>query len=265
MSGSVKIGLVAIVCFVAGILVGVGIPSSAVPKEVGVEGRGGRAIDANQEISSIEQAPVSDSSLVETSWNEVSQYARKVSRLDSLKEAGTYLSILPFVGDRINATFILMFDLTKDEVSQLEGALAVSTREYREMQSQAATGGLSADGQKLIVKVPPTPEVGGAIYNRLLNSFTTVLGSDRLVLFNAISRDTFDRSYDSFGLNTVTYEVDLTPAEGSTEQRKIYNLVHSYVAPNGVNKGYGTSRTGLQELKAKFPMVLKFLPPEFKQ
>lgn len=249
-------------CFVLGMMVGTRLPSSEVSQGAApVISREKKAV-SEPKLADVEQGFIAGDSQEEVSANEPSPFARKVARVISFNEHGSYLTVGPYVQDRISPTFLLMFDLTKDEVDRLESAASNASERYQEMQSRVAAGEMNADGSKLIVNVPPTPEAGGILYDDLLATFADVLGPDRFELFNVLSRQSFDQRYDRFGLNTVTYELDLTPIGGYTGQRDIYKLVHSYVAPDGQTKGHGTSQSNLKGLLQSHPLLTRFIPPE---
>ena len=89
----------------------------------------------------------------------------------------------PFQGVGLNPIFVLMLDLSDEEVIELEDALAVAQMRFREIKNQAATGNLSADGKTLVVTVPTMPVAGGMLYDALLDSFASVMGPDRFALF----------------------------------------------------------------------------------
>lgn len=160
----------------------------------------------------------------------------------------------------IDSNLALMLGLTPGEFDRLNAAIQKTYRKFDELAIQRATSRVSADGKTLTVSVPSLAQQGNSLYTGLLQTFENVLGPQRFQLFNAVAGDAFDNSFNSFGVDPVTYVLTLQPAGngGGTPQ---YSVTSSYrqASPSGV--GWRSGSLSLASLDKEYPVLAHFLPP----
>lgn len=164
----------------------------------------------------------------------------------------------------LDPVFVRFFNLTPAEAGRLAGSIKLAQAQYDSMVDAAATGGVSDDGKTLTVTVPSFPAEGGAIHDELLGAFEQVLGPDRFALFNVVTRDQFEQSFNQFGLGKVTYAMELTPTI-IAGARPIYKATRATSGPDGSWGSSSGSVLGAADVKKYFPAMSRFLPPDFGQ
>ena len=170
------------------------------------------------------------------------------------------LSIPVFGQNRVNPHFAQFFELTPDETNRLSAAVAQAAQRMEDLADLHAVGNLDAAAGKLTVNVTAFPAEGGIVYNELLGQFQTVLGPERFAYFNIFFGDTFDQSFDGFGLNQVRYEVDLTPTVTPQGQTN-YSYTRSFVTGDAKGRGQGGGQLPLPLLIKYNPTLKRFIPP----
>jgi hypothetical protein len=102
---------------------------------------------------------------------------------------------------------------------------------------------------------------GGVIYEQLLQTFEGVLGPDRFQSFNALSGETFDNGFGSFGLWSSRYEVSVS-APATVNRAAVYRINMTSTGPNGSSNGNLTMN--LKGLSSQFPVLGHFIPAGFE-
>ena len=168
----------------------------------------------------------------------------------------------PFSGDSFSHEVAILLGLTPTEFDHIDAAIQQTKQRLNDLALNAATAHVSADGKTLIVTVPPLPNEGDSLYANLLNTITQVLGPERFQLFNEITGDTFDSHFDRFGLNPVTYELTLQPADvvGGTPR---YFYRRSYTDANGKSTGWSSATVSRSSLENSYPVLAHFFPSDF--
>ena len=178
-----------------------------------------------------------------------------------IKQGGTTLQMSPFSADGLNIELALVLGLTKEETNRLNAAVAEAKRRLEDASLRAAKGQLSADGQTLVVSVPPLPEEGGAAYAQLLDVFRRTLGEERFRLFSELTGDQLDRSFDRFGLNPVTYELTLKSANQSGENPAYpFKRYFNDAATTG-STGWSGGAISRADIEKTYPVLARYLPP----
>lgn len=186
--------------------------------------------------------------------------------IEWLQASGYHLQVpaIMWPRDKLNPQFIKVFDLSPPEVARLEGSLKLAKEQIDALLSRAATGEISADGAKLTVTVPPQPTEGGVIHDTLLSAFEQVLGPDRFLLFNTMSGDAFEQSFDQFGLATEIFTVDLNP-ERMSGGRPLYQVKKETKGAEGRLNNNSIGRIDAAGVLDFAPPVKRFLPADFGQ
>jgi len=162
--------------------------------------------------------------------------------------------------DKVGPQLVGFFDLTPAETATLNAAVARAAQRMAELSHLHASGKVDETTGKLIVDVAAFPEEGGRVYDELLGQFRSVLGPERFAYFGTFFGDNFDRSYDSFGLHRVRYEVELTPVTTLNGQ-PVHRIERSFVAGDGTGSGRGGGQLPLDRLVEYNPILKRFLPP----
>ena len=188
--------------------------------------------------------------------------------LEWLKARNQHLLMVPF--HPINGAYgfdtqmAIMLGLKPDEYDRLNAAIRQTQQQLNDLAIQAATAHLSPDGKTLQVTVPSLAAGGDALYSSLLNTFAQVLGPDRFQVFNALAGDTFDTSFDRFGLNPTSYVLTLQPLAPAAGP-PLYQVTRNYTDATGKSRGWSNSTYRLPDLQKDLPVLAHFLPPELAQ
>ncbi|MFT3867924.1 MAG: hypothetical protein QM715_05440 [Nibricoccus sp.] len=182
--------------------------------------------------------------------------------LSWLKNNGGYYADIPVFGDRgINPTFIQLFGLSNSEQKILEEAIEGARRHSIEMRTRAAKITEASKGDVLVVEIPTQPEIGGQIYDTLLGSFRSVLGTDRFRYFNFFAGEPFERALDSYGALRNKFEITRMISSNGT----VYFSYKKYHGGPGaeLNNWHGGTLDpdGFAQF---FPEIAPLIPPAFK-
>jgi hypothetical protein len=177
-----------------------------------------------------------------------------------LKQNGILPYVVIFNSDSLHPLFARMFGLSPAETDQLSTAIKSAKRNLDDIAMKAATAKTAPDGSTVVVTVEGSSVEGGAVYAKLLNTFTNVLGPERYAQFSALAGETFERGFDRFGLNTVKYEITVEPAE-SNHPGPIYLIKSSHVDAEGNGSASGVSIFPAADAAKMFPVIARFLPP----
>ena len=181
-----------------------------------------------------------------------------------MKTRHIFFQIQPVLGDALNTDVVEVLDLTLVEKELLDSAFKQAKQHLDELREHAASRQVTADGKKLIVTVAPIPTEGSAVYSNLVTTLKQVLGPERYQLFNDVTGDSFDRSFESFGLNTVSYELSLEPISqpGSAPN---YAFKQSFKAADGSgSSGWSNGTMDRSSLEKSFPVLAHFFTPDIK-
>jgi len=195
----------------------------------------------------------------------VTTLAQRTAVLAWLKAHGAFIAIPALTGndDTLSPLFISYFELSPGVVGKLQAGLTHARGQNDAMSSSVATGGLNADGTKLTVTVPPFPTAGGMIHDTLLLAFEHVLGPERFEAFNQVSRDNFEGEMDKFGLNTVTYTMDLKPT-ATFSGRAIY-AISTKSAQSNFDWRTSGGRLDVSQIRKTYPVLGRFIPADLDQ
>jgi len=160
----------------------------------------------------------------------------------------------------IAPAFVGLFGLSSSEQKTLEAAFGEARRRSIEMQIKAAKVTEDPATDMLIVDIPTQPELGGQIYDDLLNTLRNVLGPDRYAYFNDFSGKPFERGLDSFGASKTKFEIT---REVSPDGKIGYSYKKYFNDPTGGN-GWSGGRLDLDGLTQFFPEIAPLIPPGFK-
>ena len=163
------------------------------------------------------------------------------------------------MGDSFNRELVLLLGVTPAELEQLDVATKNTKKSLDDLAIHAASRRVSDDGKTLIVTVPSLSAESGALYTNLISTVKQVLGPERYQLFDDLSGEIFDRSFDQFGLNPLTYELTLKPVS-TAGGVATYSFKRSYVdAANSGNFGWssGTTSSAYPD-----PFLMHFLPTD---
>ena len=180
-----------------------------------------------------------------------------------LQQNGLYVNTLAFdfYSDRIGESFAQLFELTPEEEARLLLAVSRTKEHMAETEAQVAVSEMSADGTQLIVKVPPIPEAGGVVYDEFLATVSSVLGPERMLLFDVLVRDNLENSSMRFGLGETVLTIDRTPTVLPNGQLKIYKLISKTTGPDG-NTSTGNNQATIQHAVKIFPVLRRVLPAD---
>jgi hypothetical protein len=190
------------------------------------------------------------------------QTALRLSILAGEKKRGLQINVpvFSFGNEGIDPTFARVYDLNPGEIAVLNEAIKATKEKFTAAAIQNAKAQLSPDGSHLAVEVPPVVDQGGVIYDQLLQTVENVLGPDRFQSFNALSGDTFDSGFGSFGLWSSRYEL------AATEQKigkgvPIYRVLVTSKGPNGSSTS--DNSITLKSIPTLYPVLNHFIPPGF--
>lgn len=179
-----------------------------------------------------------------------------------MKSHNENLSELPFTYRGFSRSLALTLGLTPGEVEQLSSAYLQTKKNFDDLAIRSAAGKISADGKILVITVPSLTGESAPLYSNLLDTVKQVLGPDRYSLFNELAGDGFDRTFDRFGLNPVTYELTLEPEkiEGGFAR---YPLKTSYIdVSREGSRGWGTGTVTRADLQENNPVIAHFFTPD---
>jgi hypothetical protein len=209
--------------------------------------------------------------VTQSAATDVPTYKEHLATLRWLKASG----LLPYTGffqyDKLTSQFALLYGLTPPETAQLNTAALQAKQRLDELYRQRVRLDPSSGPEKLVVTIPALPEEGGKIYNDLLAQVSAVLGPDRYALFDEISGNALDSSFDGFGLTRHRYEVvPVTEPDG----RLSYKLTGAYVYdainyragsdssfPSGTASGSFTTTGDAASLIKNHPVLKSFSFP----
>lgn len=160
---------------------------------------------------------------------------------------------------KVDPLFAIFFDLTSTETAALDIAIGQASQSLGELARQHSHGEIDATGAKLVVEIMPFAEEGGAVYDSLLRQFEAVLGSERFSAFSSLFSESFDQSFDGYGLNRVHYEVNRNPI-AFINKSPIYGYLRTSYTPNGNGNRTDTGAINLQDIEKKHPALDKFFP-----
>jgi hypothetical protein len=161
-----------------------------------------------------------------------------------------------FVGDSLSPDVPAILGLTPAETEQLNAATKQTKHRLDELEIKIATAHLSPNGETLFVDVPSLSDEGSSLYADLFNTFSKVLGPERLKFFNEINGEGFDRNFDRFGLNAVTYEVPLEPTHDG--DRLLY-LCRRYYIDAEYGDGLTVGSKSRADIAIAYPVLAHFL------
>jgi hypothetical protein len=162
----------------------------------------------------------------------------------------------------ISPQFIDAYGLTPTQAERLRQDLAQTKTELSALATKSATADFNHEAKLLTVSIPSaTPEQSGPFYDRLLDSFRTVLGPERFAQFNTLSGERFERTFNHFGLNPISYEISLTPKlmrDGVAQ----FDYKRSYADADGSSSGTTSGTVTLETLIKKEPAIARFIQQE---
>jgi hypothetical protein len=187
--------------------------------------------------------------------------ANRAETIAWLKRRHSLFQMSAFMGDSFNVELAVVLGLNSAEIEQIDMAVQQVKKRLDELEVHAATGQVSADGKTLTVSIPSLTNEGGALYADLLNKFSQVMGPERFQLFNEITGDSFDRNFDRFDLNAVTYELALDPT--NTIGNKTLYSFKRYTS-DGADKSTSWSGGTLdrESLQKTYPALGHFFTPD---
>lgn len=159
----------------------------------------------------------------------------------------------------LNKQLAVMLGLGPEDYGRLNAAIARTKERLDELAIQAARPRLSADRQTFVLNIPPHPQTSDPVYADLVDTFAQVLGPDRFKLFNAVSGDAFDGSFNRFGLDPVTYELTLQPELSDSTPR--FKVIQSFAGADGQHSVRTTGSYSIETIKRTYPVLAHFLPP----
>jgi hypothetical protein len=187
-----------------------------------------------------------------------------IDRLAALSwgtQHGLPIGVNVFMNDGLDPTFVGVYGLSPNEVATLNEAIRAAKDKMYALALQLAKVQPSPDGTRLVVEVPSTTDQGSPIYDTLLQTFTSVLGPDRLQSFNQLSGNNFESGFGSFGLANTRYELTATDQTDSTGE-PIYKVSVSSTLPNSNSTSNGT--VTLDQAGTFYPLLGHFAPTVFQ-
>jgi len=182
--------------------------------------------------------------------------------LSWFKNNGGYYSDVPVFDERgINSTFARLFDLSSSEQKTLEDAIKDARRRSIEMRTRAAKISETSKGDVLVVEIPTQPEIGGQIYDTLLSSFQSVLGTDRFRFFNFYAGEPFERALDSYGAQRNKFEITRVITPNGT---LYFSYKKYYGGPGSELNNWHGGNLDPDGFAQFFPEVSPLIPPSFK-
>ncbi len=187
------------------------------------------------------------------------------SRLDAamwLHQHGL-LHVVSFMeGGQLSPAFVKLFDLQPAEVNLLNRVFSDVRSKVETLTIANAQAELSPDGSRLIVQIPSLPVESRALYNEMLQAFDAALGPERSAQFQTLAGSHLDAAFGGFGLDPVTYEINLVSQSQMADGRPIYEVRRSHTSADG--SGFARSESQLTEadLRRAFPLLSRFLPPD---
>jgi hypothetical protein len=98
-----------------------------------------------------------------------------------------------------------------------------------------------------------------ATYDRLLGTLKSTLGPERYEVFNELSGEGFERSFDQFGLNNLRYELVLEPKLPFPGAPAHFEYKRHYLDAAGVGKGWTGSIVSLDQIEKSDPILARFI------
>src|SRR5882724_463724 len=122
-------------------------------------------------------------------------FRNRVETIRWLKQSGVPMFINTLSSGTLSPALGKLLELTSDEMTRLNDASSNAKRELAAAQDARATSHTSEDGKTLVVDVPPVDvSASRAIYDRLLDTFQSTLGSDRYAFFNEVAEESYEHS-----------------------------------------------------------------------
>ena len=165
------------------------------------------------------------------------------------------------LGEKLQPGFIRAFDLSREEIRQLELALSRASRRHGELTAAAASVKRPSADQ-VVITVPPLAD-GPKVYDRLMEDFAHTLGPERMELLFALKGDSFDSfSIGQFGAEE---RVITLTRKTSMEGRPIYVWKDQHRGSNSSIRAERFSE-GLSSLdQPAYQWVRSLIPSDFEQ
>ena len=185
----------------------------------------------------------------------------RVMNLAGLTKRGrTQFFVNAISGHKLDPGFIEMYGLSDAEAASLNASLVAAYTRMTQLALDSATAQTDDENKKLIVHVPPFPIEGGVVHDQVFAAFKATLGPERYEAFNVLSANGVEASFGAFGLNDITYTMNLVPSGAGRKGDSPYEILMKYSAVNGT-AGTSGSTLPASMIADYFPVLAHFVPP----
>lgn len=155
--------------------------------------------------------------------------------------------------------------LSPEETAAINAALLAAAQTIRAAQLKGASVAMSADGATCLIDIPAIDTAHSAAeYDRLATVMRTVMGSERLALFNELAGPRFENIYDNFGLKSLRYEITIQLVAADSMSPLLRYQRHDR-GPTVGSTGTSSSTVALAQIEKLDPLLFQLLPPAIKQ
>ena len=183
----------------------------------------------------------------------------RMETLAEMKRRNVHLLVAPFGGGSLSLELAVMLGLSAAEIDQINVTYRMTKQRLSDQAIGAATSALSPDGTTLTVTVPPLPTNTDSSYSDLLNQVRQVRGPERFELFNELAGEQFDKEFDRFGLNAVTYQLSLQPTSNATGTAA-YSYRYTSAAADAKETNWNSGTITRADIEENNPVLAHFLP-----
>jgi RNA polymerase sigma factor (sigma-70 family) len=155
----------------------------------------------------------------------------------------------------LSKSFTTLFDLTPTETDTLQRAVNTARDKLTALEKDNAAVQEMPDGS-LVINIKAYPQAGGAVYDDLMKSFSTTLGTERQKAFAALGASDLERSLGFVGAADRT--LTITPVENGAK----FDVREDHKTASESGSSSSTI-VGLAKLKTWAGSAASFIPPSF--
>jgi len=198
----------------------------------------------------------------------ISLAVSRAALLRGLRQAGMSVHGPIFSAKGLTPNAASLLGLSSTEFESVNAAYLEAGRTIDDIRAKSVTAERSPDGNKLLVHVPAIDvATSRGIYDRFQNTLATTLGPERLALLSEVAGEQIPQSFQNFGLNDVSYDVNLQ-AQPRTILRNgrelpLINYERRFSDPTG-SRGTSQSMGTFSDVNREDPLLAPFIPPELR-
>ena len=192
----------------------------------------------------------------------VSPTEERLHAIRLLKAVGLPVKVFPILAEEPSREIIALLQLSELEIKQLTNLHRATRQAIARERMAAATSRVGDDG-KIIVDAPGLAAAASAEYfDRCTRRYRELLGADRFALFNEVAGEQFERSFERFGLDALSFHFSPRLRQVTEGAPAVVEFTRYWFDASGNGTGTSSNMLPPAALLRQHPELERMLPPE---